>query len=123
MKSQNSVPIEYQYFIDSLAGLLKSGSGNAFASDFLVETEMMRFRTDVIQSRKQCDSRELITPLSHSLCKKKKCNKLSYSRSFIIDHPKYEELVVAYEKPTTGGLYVEKPVHIYFLERMYCMHS
>ena len=122
MKSQNSVPIEYQYFIDSLAGLLKSGSGNAFTSDFLVETEMMRFRTDVIQSRKECDSRELITLLSPSHCKKK-CNKLSYSRSLVIDHPKYEQLVVAYEKPTTGGLYVEKPVHIYFLERMYYMHS
>ena len=49
LKSQNSVPIQYQHFIDSLAGLLKSGIENAFTSHALFETEMMRFRADVIR--------------------------------------------------------------------------
>ena len=31
-------------------------------------------------------------------------NCLTCSRTFVIDLPKYEEFVVVYEKPTTGGL-------------------
>lgn len=57
--------IEYLYFIGPVAGLLKSGIANAFTSYFVYEiemlgfrakmvwfgTEMMQFRTDVINSK------------------------------------------------------------------------
>ena len=62
LKSQNSVPIQSQHFIDPLTGLLKSGIGNAFTSHAL----FIRDRNDAILSR--CDSRELITLLSPSHC-------------------------------------------------------
>ena len=40
---------QYQYFIDQVAGLLKSGNRKAFTSPFVFETEMMRYRTKVVR--------------------------------------------------------------------------
>ena len=86
LKSQNSVPIQSQHFIDSLTGLLKSGIGNAFTSHAL----FIRDRNDAILSR--CDSRELITLLSPSHCNDHQwsqngCNKLSYMQSNLRNRP------------------------------------
>jgi len=36
---------QYQYFIDQVAGLLKSKNKKTFTSHFVFETEMMQFRT------------------------------------------------------------------------------
>ena len=35
---------QYQYFIDQVAGLLKSGKRKTFTSHFEFDTEMMRYR-------------------------------------------------------------------------------
>ena len=35
---------QYQYFIDQVAGLLKSGNRKTFTSNFEFDTEMMRYR-------------------------------------------------------------------------------
>ena len=35
---------QYQYFIDQVAGLLKSGNKKTFTSHFVFQTEMMRYR-------------------------------------------------------------------------------
>ena len=40
---------QYQYFIDQLAGLSKSGNKKAFTSHFVFETEMMRFRAKMVR--------------------------------------------------------------------------
>ena len=39
---------QYQYFIDQLAGLSKSGNKKAFTSHFVFETEMMRYGAKMI---------------------------------------------------------------------------
>ena len=40
---------QYQYFIDQVAGLLKSRNKKAFTSHFVFETEMMRYRTKMVR--------------------------------------------------------------------------
>ena len=42
---------QYQYFIDQVAGLLKSGNKKTFTSHFVFETEMMRYRDKMVQFR------------------------------------------------------------------------
>ena len=40
---------QYQYFIDQVAGLLKSRNKKAFTYHFVFKTEMMRYRTKMVQ--------------------------------------------------------------------------
>ena len=40
---------QYQYFIDQLAGLLKSENKKAFTSHFVFEAEVMRYRAKIVR--------------------------------------------------------------------------
>ena len=51
---------QYQYFIDQVAGLLKSRNKKAFTSHFVFETEMMRFI-----KQKWCDLKQKWCYLEH----------------------------------------------------------